>query len=196
MSSTPRRAAASGPSAQPAELLDHARDRRRCRRCRPARPRSALRPPRTAAAISCPTPRLCAASAVCTVGGPPSSASPQACAHSMYAVRGAPGRAPTPRSTPSVERPADAQGVLPADPAGQHADEAGAAVGLRGQRERVVGAAAAPAGRDRVGRLHRGEAVAVTVRRDQHLHHGRHIWAVVKPARPQEGQPRRRFASV
>ncbi len=40
-------------------------------------------PARTAAAISCPTPLLCAASAVCTVGGPPNSASPQACAHSM-----------------------------------------------------------------------------------------------------------------
>ena len=40
-------------------------------------------PAATAAAMSWPTPLLCAASAVSTVGGPPSSASPQACAHSM-----------------------------------------------------------------------------------------------------------------
>ena len=40
----------------------------------------------SAAAISWPTPLLCAASAVCGVGGPPSRANPHACAHSRYAV--------------------------------------------------------------------------------------------------------------
>jgi hypothetical protein len=63
--------------------------------------------------------------------------------------------------------------VFTAQSAGQHADEAGPAVGLRGQGQVVVGAATAPAVRDRLGGLDRREAVAVAVGSDQYPHDGR-----------------------
>ena len=52
----------------------------------------------------------------------------------------------------------------------QHVDEAGAAVGHRGEVELVVGCPAAPAVRDRPGRLDRGEGAGELVRGDQHAH--------------------------
>jgi hypothetical protein len=73
------------------------------------------------------------------------------------------------------QRAAHLNGVHLAEPACQHADEAGPAVGLRGQRQLIVAAAAAPAARDGLGGLNRREAVAEAVGGDQHLHHGRLI---------------------
>ena len=134
----------------------------------------------TAAAISCPTPLLCAASAVCTVGGPPKQRQPAG----LRALDvGGPGRGRVEhplRGHLFGQRAAHAKGVRLTEPACQHTDEAGSTVGLRGKRQFVVGAAAAPACRDRFGGLDRRQAVAVAVGRDQHLHHGRLIWQSVK----------------
>ena len=131
-------------------------------------------PASTAAAISCPTPRLCAASAVCTVGGRPAGPARRPARTRCRRSGARPGRVPTARHLLG-QRAAHPQGVHLAEPAGQHADEAGPAVGLRGQRQLIVGAAAAPAARDGLGGLDRREAVAVAVGGDQHLHHGRLI---------------------
>ena len=71
------------------------------------------------------------------------------------------------------QRAAHAKGAHLTEPPGQHADEAGSAVGLRGQRQLIVGAAPAPAVGDRLRGLDRREAVAVAVRGDQNPHDGR-----------------------
>ena len=66
------------------------------------------------------------------------------------------------------QRAAEAHGAPLAEPAGQHVDESRPAVGLRGQRQLVVRPGPPPAVGDRLGGLHRGEAVAVAVGGDQH----------------------------
>ena len=93
------------------------------------------------------------------------------------------GRAPTRRSTSSVSGPLTGRRVQPAEPTGQHADEAGAAVGLRRKGQRVVGAGRSPARRDGLGGLDRGQAVAEAVGRDQHTQCRPVMPADVMPAR-------------
>ena len=69
-----------------------------------------------------------------------------------------------------------------ADASGEHVDESGSAVGLRGQRQLVGRPGPAPALGDRLGGLHRGEAVAEAVGGDEHAeavragHHSRLCW--------------------
>ena len=71
------------------------------------------------------------------------------------------------------QRAAHPEGVDLAESAGEHADEAGPTVGLRRQGQFIVGAAATPAARDRLGGLDGREAVAVAVGGDQYPHDGR-----------------------
>ena len=110
------------------------RGRRRCTRCRRARRRCGRAPAASAAPMSWPTPLLWARER-----GP----------HASAARRAAPGRRPartrcrrwpTRRRTPTPRRRRRSSGPLTRsraqspEPAGQHVDEAGTAVGLRRER--------------------------------------------------------------
>ena len=72
-----------------------------------------------------------------------------------------------------VQRTRDTRPAAFAEPAGQHVDETGAAVGLRRPDQHVGGAGLPPAVGDRPGGLHRGQRVAEAVGRDEHSHTSR-----------------------